>query len=186
MQGAKVYRLMITPQTKVNISDNEKWMLSPKITNEYLLDVGKNVRRRQIEEGTVKKVIKETYFVNRKRYMMTYFDYKRKAKQLFDESGLGEFPVSNAYFKFYLPMPKSWSARKKRLHSFEPHQQVPDASNLHKAIEDACSKKDRCNWDYRASKFWCDMSTGYIEIHVNALPEAKGYMQVKWEDNKFI
>lgn len=178
-----LYRLMITPQTKVNVSDNEKWMFSEKISDEYLLKVGAKKRKKQIEEGKdPKKAIKSDAYLTRKKYILKYYEYKRKVRELFYESGIKEYPTNNVFFKFYLPMPPSWSKKKRRLLSFEPHEQVPDSSNFHKSVEDACSDCDRKNWDYRAAKFWCDLSSGYIEITIGELPTAKGYTSFKIED----
>lgn len=178
MSEVQVYRLMIPPQTKINISDNERWILVKD--DDYLLWWGKKKRQQQIEEKA-KRIYKEDYYVNRKRYMLTYYDYKRKVKELFLESGLREFPTNGAWFKFYVPMPKSWSKKKKNLYCFECHQSTPDASNFHKALEDSCSVKDRINWDYRASKWWYN-GTGHIEITIGELPPANGYSKYVRED----
>lgn len=177
MTEVNTYRLFITPKTKVNISDNEKWMLSEKISEEYLLAIGKKKRAKQIEEGKdPKKAVKETCYVDRRRYMLTYFDYKRKVKELFLQCGLNEFPTNGVWFRFFIDMPVSWSKKKKNMMRFEPHESTPDASNFHKALEDSCSVADRKNWDYRATKFWND--TGFIEIEIGSLPKAIGYNKV--------
>lgn len=183
MSEVQVYRLMITPQTKVNVSENEKWMFSEKITDEYLLKYGTRKREKQIAEGKdPKKAIKADAYLTRKKYVLKYYEYKRKVRELFFQTGLKEFPTNNVWFTFYVPIPRSWSKKKRNLHSFEPHEQVCDASNLHKSLEDSCSDCDRKNWDYRATKFWCDLNEGYIEIRLNALPEAKGYNKYVRED----
>jgi Holliday junction resolvase RusA-like endonuclease len=172
MSEVKIYRLFITPKTKINISDNEKWMLSKKITDEYLLSFGARKRAKQIAEGKANP-IKAGYYYKRKKYLMTYFDYKRQVKELFDKCGLKEYPAENIWWKFFIPMPKSWSQKKRNKHNFEKHLSKPDRGNLEKSVEDSLSVKDQVNWDSRASKFWSE--TGYIEIHIGALPEAKGY-----------
>lgn len=55
---------------------------------------------------------------------------------------------------FYLPMPPSWSEKKKQLMDGKPHQQKPDASNLLKALEDALRTDDERIWDPHPRKFW--------------------------------
>lgn len=180
---SQVYRLFITPQTKINISDNEKWLLSEKVTEKYLIEFGKRKRAKQLADGKdPKKAINAKYYLNRKRYLLTYFDYKRKVRKLFNECGLSAFPSDNVWFRFYIPMPRSWSKKKRSSLCFEKHEQTPDSSNLHKSLEDACSDCDRKNWDYRASKFWVDTSMGYIEIEVGALQPAIGYKKFERED----
>jgi len=53
-----------------------------------------------------------------------------------------------------LPMPQSWSNKKKRQHLAKPHQQKPDRDNIDKAITDALYKDDAHLWDGRVSKLW--------------------------------
>lgn len=75
---------------------------------------------------------------------------------------------------FLIPMPRSWSAKKRYIMSFEPHQQAPDIDNLVKAVLDALCVKDsdiyKPNdsyiWDVRAKKIWAGDSdtVGGIEI----------------------
>lgn len=180
MNEPKVYRLFITPKTQIDVSDNERWMFNEKITWEYLLKCGKKKRMRQILEGK-KKLVGENCFVARKKYILTYLDYKRDLRKLFYEQ-LSEYPTNNVWLKFYVPMPKSWSKKKRKELCFMPHEQTADASNLHKAFEDACCDQDKANWDYRVTKFWVDMPNGFIEVHVNAMPPAVGYTKVERED----
>lgn len=55
---------------------------------------------------------------------------------------------------FVLPMPKSWSAKRRlELHG-QPHQQKPDRDNLEKALLDACFGEDSHIWDGRTTKLW--------------------------------
>lgn len=56
---------------------------------------------------------------------------------------------------FILPMPKSWSKRKKLAICGEPHMNKPDISNLLKALEDAIYEDDSGLWWYRGMmKVW--------------------------------
>ena len=83
-----------------------------------------------------------------------------------------DYPQSNAWIVFHVPMPKGWSKRKKREMAGTLHQKKPDRNNLEKALEDAYFyDKDRDDShiaDNRVTKFWS--YTGYIEIHLDALP----------------
>lgn len=65
-----------------------------------------------------------------------------------------EVPASGAHVEFKMPMPKSWSGKKKSRMVFTPHQQKPDIDNLLKALLDAVHKDDSHIWDIRASKSW--------------------------------
>ncbi len=57
---------------------------------------------------------------------------------------------------FYLPMPKSWSKKKKEYMKGTPHQQKPDLDNLIKSINDALLKDDSVVYRFEASKWWGD------------------------------
>jgi hypothetical protein len=181
MNEVVTYRLMITPHTKINVSENEKWMFAPEVKDSYLLQIGLKKHQEDIENKK-KKIRSPKCYLNRKNYILRYYEYKKKVKKLFLQSGLKEYPESNVWFRFFVPMPPSWSKKKRDHHCFEKHQNVPDASNYHKALEDSCSEKDRRNWDYRASKFWIDAPDGYIEIEIGSLSPAKGYRKFELED----
>ena len=56
---------------------------------------------------------------------------------------------------FFLPMPKSWSKKKKKEMDRTPHKQKPDLSNLLKALEDAvCEEDSHLYWYSNLQKFW--------------------------------
>ena len=77
-----------------------------------------------------------------------------------------EIPVSGAEIVFKLPMPISWSKKKRAKMLGSPHQARPDIDNLLKALLDAIFDEDSCVWDIRASKLWSE--SGSITI---ILPE---------------
>ena len=67
-----------------------------------------------------------------------------------------ELEESNQHVTFIIPMPKSWS-KKKRLESRGmPHKQRPDIDNLQKALLDAVTSEDCYIWDMRCTKIWGD------------------------------
>lgn len=64
---------------------------------------------------------------------------------------------------FGLPMPKSWSKKKRAEQDGKPHTQVPDADNLEKALFDAIFKDDSHIWHIgEVKKLWS--VEGYIII----------------------
>jgi Holliday junction resolvase RusA-like endonuclease len=63
---------------------------------------------------------------------------------------------------FHLPMPKSWSKKRREAMRYRPHQQKPDIDNLSKAVLDALLEDDCAVWHLDAYKFWAD--EGAIEI----------------------
>lgn len=69
---------------------------------------------------------------------------------------------SGQHVTFGIPMPKSWS-KKKRFEMMEmPHQQRPDIDNLAKALMDAVLKEDCAVWEIKLTKIWSTI--GYIMI----------------------
>ena len=70
-------------------------------------------------------------------------------------------PADRCTLLFYLPMPKSWSAKKRAQMLGEPHQQKPDIDNLVKAFLD-CFGEDKAIWAVEAVKRWSEQ--GRIEV----------------------
>lgn len=64
--------------------------------------------------------------------------------------------------EFGIPMPKSWSKKKRQMMDNEPHQQRPDTDNLTKAIKDILCDDDGYVWREYAEKRWS--VNGYVRI----------------------
>ena len=79
------------------------------------------------------------------------------------------YPTCNAWIVFYLPMPKSWSKKKRAEMCYRLHEGKPDKNNLEKALEDAKHYRgdDSGISDNRVSKLWAP--TGWIEVYLDAL-----------------
>lgn len=65
---------------------------------------------------------------------------------------------------FYLPMPKSWSKKKREQMSMKPHQQKPDLDNLLKGWMDALYRNDQVIWRVTMEKRW--LETGKIQLNI--------------------
>ena len=63
---------------------------------------------------------------------------------------------------FALPMPKSWSKKKKAEMDGQPHRQKPDIDNLAKALMDAIFPDDSILSTLACRKIWSE--SGYIEV----------------------
>jgi len=74
-------------------------------------------------------------------------------------------PCFGAHVIFVLPMPKSWSQKKKIKMNGKPHMQKPDWDNLGKAISDALYQDDSGIYDIRISKLWGLTGKIIIEAH---------------------
>ena len=63
-------------------------------------------------------------------------------------------PENGYHITFVLPMPQSWSKKKRAQMDGQPHQQTPDKDNLEKALLDAVYGRDEHIWDGRVTKRW--------------------------------
>ena len=78
------------------------------------------------------------------------------------EAGM-KIPEYGASITFYIPMPKSWSKKKKIDMNGAPHQSRPDLDNLLKSILDAVYADDSVVWQIKElKKIWCQQ--GGIQI----------------------
>lgn len=71
-------------------------------------------------------------------------------------------PEAGAHVTFILPMPPSWSKKKRLQHDGQSHQAKPDCDNMLKALMDAIYVDDAHVWDCRVTKIWGE--TGQIII----------------------
>lgn len=78
----------------------------------------------------------------------------------------GNFDVNRLYkphkVVFYIPMPRSWSKKKKKEMDWTPHRQKPDLDNLLKAFYDSILDDDSGVHHLEAEKIWSE--EGYIDI----------------------
>lgn len=81
--------------------------------------------------------------------VVRYWAFKAKVREL----GI-IVPEGGSHIIFYIPMPKSWSKKKKSEWSGTPHQTTPDKDNLEKALLDAIYDNDAHIWDSRVTKVW--------------------------------
>jgi len=67
---------------------------------------------------------------------------------------VGKMDIDRIDAVVQLPMPKSWSKKKRQAYQGQPHQQKPDADNLLKAICDALLEDDSRVWHKVITKYW--------------------------------
>lgn len=65
-----------------------------------------------------------------------------------------DLPAYGYHLLFVIPMPKSWSQKKRRENNLQPHMPRPDRDNLEKAFLDAILEEDSGIWDGRITKVW--------------------------------
>lgn len=79
--------------------------------------------------------------------------YWKFCDELRKEWGTSEVP-DRLSLVFHVPMPASWSEKKKKMMDGAPHQQRPDIDNFIKAFLDALCEDDSYVWTVRATKIW--------------------------------
>jgi Holliday junction resolvase RusA-like endonuclease len=99
---------------------------------------------------------------------MTYRKYADDLRAKMDGIIL---PFSGVHWKFYMPMPRSWSKRERLRLLGQPHRISPDVDNLLKAVLDSLYTKatggDAHIWDVRASKLWAEFGQIVVSYETN-------------------
>lgn len=72
--------------------------------------------------------------------------------------------ISELSWEAYIPMPESWSAKKKALMSGTPHRTKPDRDNIDKAILDSLFDDDSGIYTGKMTKLWDDGGGPRIEV----------------------
>jgi len=72
-------------------------------------------------------------------------------------------PEASAHITFVIPMPASWSKKKRQSMNGMPHRQRPDIDNLHKGLLDALFTEDCQVWDHWITKVWGEHGAIIIE-----------------------
>lgn len=85
---------------------------------------------------------------NERPCVMRYREFRDNVKRLDIKVNNGDKVI------FYLPIPKSWSKKKKAEHDGAPHMQKPDVDNLLKALLDAIYEDDSHIYSIAAEKRW--------------------------------
>lgn len=73
-------------------------------------------------------------------------------------------PAHGFSVTFYMPVPKSWSQKKKKKHHGFLCQSRPDLDNLLKSFFDSLVSEDKYICQYSACKRWVDFPNGWIEV----------------------
>ena len=120
-----------------------------------------STKKRQILEIPISPVAKPR-MTRRDRWkqrpvVQRYFAYKDQVRLM-----RVNLPQADAWCVFVIPIPKSWSKKKRARHLGAEHQQVPDVDNYIKGLLDAVYDDDSCVFDIRGTKIWGD--TGCIVI----------------------
>lgn len=74
------------------------------------------------------------------------------------------FPSVGARIKFFIPVPTSWSKKKKAMMHLQYHMSRCDLDNLIKALLDSLLAEDKHIAQFEAAKYWINADKGWIEI----------------------
>jgi Holliday junction resolvase RusA-like endonuclease len=96
--------------------------------------------------------------------VVRYHAYRDAIRKQVVEQNKGELPAvpDGVHIKFQIPMPDSWSEKKKRAMNTTPHHSKPDKDNLEKAVLDALFGEDSFVWYGSQEKRWA--YSGRVEI----------------------
>lgn len=101
----------------------------------------------------------------RQRDIVTkWIDFKKKLSNEAKNVGF-VMPASGASIQFIIPMPESWSDKKKENMNGNAHQQRPDLDNMLKGFFDSVCEEDSYIWNYYPEKIWG--TEGKIIVKIN-------------------
>lgn len=101
--------------------------------------------------------------------VVRYHQYKDDLKFQANEQ---EFVLGNAVeLVFLVPMPKSWSDKKKNLNVGKSCASKPDIDNMIKAFFDSLTTDDSQIWYIKAAKFWNDEGMIIVMENLNETAE---------------
>jgi len=121
---------------------NKGSVLSTDMTKEYIFKINPMGKPRMVHsDAWAHRDVVERYWVYKDMLAL-------QARRVKYEIG------DMLYIVFYLPMPGSWSQKKRLAMNGKPHQQKPDADNLLKGFMDALLADDAKVYDVRIRKFW--------------------------------
>lgn len=145
MQNQKII-LNITPQTHVRATQGDSIFF--------------RIPREKLRPAGLKRLLR----------LERYNKYK---VDLLAESKAKQFvlPPIGASITFFIPVPNSWSKKKKKLHHGRFHQSKPDIDNLTKAILDSLMTEDKQIAHLEVQKRWVDFESGWIEISLKEYEE---------------
>lgn len=102
---------------------------------------------------------------NKRPCMLQYWQFKDDLRKECDRLNLTELKPQLQSLIFYIPMPDSWSKKKKLLMKGKPHQQSPDLDNITKALWDSMLTQDNYIYSIKGEwgKYWAEKGQIILE-----------------------
>lgn len=130
--------LNITPQTHVRATQNDSIFF--------------RIPREKLRPAGLKRLLRL------EKYNQYKIDLLAEAKRKHFE-----LPPSGLSVTFYIPVPPSWSQKKKAAHHGLLHQSKPDIDNCTKAFLDSLVAEDKFIANITLTKRWVNFPEGWIE-----------------------
>lgn len=102
-------------------------------------------------------------YERQRRYLIEQYNVSNEIEQYAKEIGF-IMPEDDFMLLALMPMPKSWTKKKKLSMSYQLHKQKPDADNIFKKLSDAMFKKDTQSANFRNDA--CISSFGVVKLYV--------------------
>ena len=99
----------------------------------------------------------------KRQSVLKFFAFRDAVRQSSAWKTLESLDMDSFKIVFHVPMPKSWSKKKKTQYDGKPHQQTPDLDNFLKAWKDSVYEEDAIVWNVEATKLWTSRS-GFITV----------------------
>lgn len=138
----KFHRFNLTPQTHVRATQGDRIFF--------------RIPRDKLRPAGLKRLLR----------LERYNNYKIALGALAKEQHF-VLPPQGAWVRFYIPLPRSWSQKKKDRYHGTLHQSTPDVDNLLKAAGDSLFSQDKHIAHIQVSKHWVDFPEGWIEVEIS-------------------
>ena len=122
---SKYFAIDVIPMGAVRMTQSDKWKTNPNHTDP------KKRQRKPVQE---------------------YFKFKDSV--VTQSNAIGYIIKDAIDVVFFIPMPHTWSEKKKKQYVGMPHKQKPDTDNILKGFCDALTKDDSTIWSMSAKKYW--------------------------------
>ncbi len=139
----------IEPQSALRSTQTQSWLARISIEEAVRLEslwqvgytpAGKQYWWKENRKGEIKTLKSAPNFVRTKKYLDKYFAYKEALK--LHGQKIGFIMPQDAFFMWFLmPMPRTWTKKKKAAMAFQLHKNKKDTDNLSKAIKDALAPR---------------------------------------------
>lgn len=137
------------PQSAIRSVQTQNWLTQVseeeaiKIENSFkeaFDNKGRKIWVKLLKNGKTKTLRSKPNYVRVKRYLEKYLSYKDSLREHGEKVGF-IMPQDAFFMWFFMPMPKTWTKKKKEQMAFRLHKNKKDTDNLSKAIKDALAPR---------------------------------------------